>query len=98
MPVLWTDADIYFNFAAHMLWRENKPILAAQIQKMWTDDEELVLPRGMFWTKWHQLWFLEHPEWLISAWAAAGVQVTRTAKYNIGCQAASFLGNELERS
>ena len=40
---------------------------------MWTNHEELGLPWGMIRTKGHQLWFLEHLEWLIYAWATAGV-------------------------
>ena len=31
-------------------------------------------------TKQHQYWFLEHPNWLISAWAAASVQVVEDCK------------------
>ena len=50
--------------------------MAAQIEKMRTDDEELGLPWGMIRTKGHQLWFLEHLELLIYSWATAGVQVT----------------------
>ena len=32
--------------------------------------------RGIIRTIGHLLWFLVHPKWLMSAWAAAGVQVT----------------------
>ena len=73
----WTGADAYFNFTVQMRWRANKPILAAQIEKRWT-DEELGLPGGIIRTKGHQYWFLEHPKWLISPWAR--VQVTEDCK------------------
>ena len=65
-----------------MCWRANKQISAAQIEKIssWTDDEELSSPGGIIRTEGHQYWFLEHPEWLISARAAARVQVTEDCK------------------
>ena len=80
-----------------MCWRANRPILAAQIEKMRTDDEELGSPGGIIWTKGHQYWYLEHPNWLISAWAAARVQlvqVTEDCKFvqSTIWDAANFLG------
>ena len=42
-----------------MCWRANKPIVAAQIEKMWKDGEELGLPRGIILTIGHCPWFLD---------------------------------------
>ena len=56
------------------------PILTSQIDKLWQDDEELGSSRQIIQTKGHQYWFLEHPRWLVSAWAAADVQVTEDCK------------------
>ena len=47
---------------------------------MWTDDELLGSSGGKIRTKGHQYWYMEHPEWLISTWAAGRVQVTEYCK------------------
>ena len=59
---------------------EQTNLFGCQIEKMLTDDKELGSTGGIILTKGHQYWFLERPKWLISAWAAAHVEVIEDCK------------------
>ena len=70
-PTLRDRWGCLFQFCSPYVLERKKTILAAQIDKMWTDDQELGSPRWIMQKKGHQspVWFLEHPEWLTFTWS-----------------------------
>ena len=67
-----TDPRAYFNFAVDACWRANAPVLSWQIAKMFSAHQD---EAGVARTEGHSSWFHDHVDWLISAWAAARVQI-----------------------
>ena len=72
-----TDPTEYFNVAIQACWEAGKPLVGAHIMVHY---EQGRLKQGLPATTGHRCWFTEHPDWLIAAWTAAGVRVTRDLK------------------
>ena len=70
MPTNPTD---YFNFVVDTCWRANAPVLTKQLSEIYAQK---LVDEGRPPTTGHIYWFSEHPEWLIAAWVAAGVQIS----------------------
>ena len=53
--------------------RANTPVLKEQLSEMYDKKQ---VEEGHIPTAGHSNWFSDHPEWLISAWVATGVQIS----------------------
>ena len=68
-----TNPTDYFNFVVDTCWRANAPVLTKQLSEIYAQK---LVDEGRPPTTGHIYWFSEHPEWLIAAWVAAGVQIS----------------------
>ena len=69
-----TNPRAYFNFAVDVCWRANAPVLSPQIERMFSAHQD---EAGVARTEGHGSWFHDNVDWLISAWVAARVQISR---------------------
>ena len=69
-----TNPTDYFNFDT--CWRANTLVLTTQLSEMYNEKQVEEGLEGHKSTADHSYWFSDNPKWLISAWVAAGLQIS----------------------